>query len=133
MPARHEGQPMKTLCVCLVFALAAAPVAAADEPSSSTTSHRTMFWSGLALAVAGVATSVVGITVARVDDTSPGNAPNGTYQACVAQKAKSDLRDKRLQCAQGQESSAALERRGDRRDRRGSDHRQHAHQRGDFS
>jgi hypothetical protein len=77
---------MKTLCVCLVFALAAAPVAAADEQSSSTTSHGTMFWSGLALAVAGVAMSVVGVTVARVDDTSTGNAPNGAYQACVAQK-----------------------------------------------
>jgi hypothetical protein len=77
---------MKTLCVCLVLALAAAPAAAADDQSSSTTRHGRMFWSGIALAAAGVAISVVGVTVARVDDTSTGNAPNGAYQACLAQK-----------------------------------------------
>jgi hypothetical protein len=77
---------MKPLCVCLVFALAAAPAAAADDQSSSTARHGTMFWSGVALAVAGVAMSVAGVTVARVDDTSTGNAPSGAYQACVAQK-----------------------------------------------
>jgi hypothetical protein len=45
-----------------------------------------MFWSGIALGVAGVATSVVGVTVDRVGESSTGNAPAGTYQACVAQQ-----------------------------------------------
>jgi hypothetical protein len=77
---------MKTVSLCLVFALAAAPAIAAEEQSSSSSSRGTMFWSGIALAVAGVATSVVGVTVARVEGTSTGNAPDGAYQACVAQK-----------------------------------------------
>jgi hypothetical protein len=79
---------MKILSWCLVFALAAAPTLAADEQSASSSgTHRSMFWSGIALAVAGVATSVVGVTVARVEDSSSGNAPPGTYQACIAQKS----------------------------------------------
>src|SRR5262249_60823878 len=69
-------------------ALPARPAVAAEEQSgSSSDHHRAMFWSGVALAIAGVATSVAGVTTARVTDTSSGNAPNNTYQACVAQKA----------------------------------------------
>ena len=81
---------MRTLSLILAFALAAAPaLAAEEEQSSSSSSHRgAMFWSGIALGIAGVATAVVGVTVARVTDTSSGNAPNNTYQACVAQQAK---------------------------------------------
>src|ERR1051326_4539527 len=87
----------RTVSLILAFALAAAPaVAAADDqqPSSSSSSssssgggRRAMFWSGIALGIAGVATSVAGVTVARVEDSSTGNAPAGAYQACVAQKA----------------------------------------------
>ena len=77
---------MRMLSLVLAFALTAAPALAAEEQSSST-DHRTMFWSGIALGVAGVATSVAGLTFARVTDSSTGNAPPGTYQACVAQKA----------------------------------------------
>ena len=40
----------------------------------------------LLLGAAGVATSVVGVTVNRVGESSTGNAPAGTYQACVAQQ-----------------------------------------------
>ena len=77
---------MRTLSLVLAFALAAAPVLAADEQSPST-DHRPMFWSGIALGIAGVATSVAAVTFARVTDSSTGNAPPGTYQACVAQKS----------------------------------------------
>jgi hypothetical protein len=45
-----------------------------------------LFWSGVALGIAGVATSALGLTVLRTEDSSTGNAPVGTYQACVAQR-----------------------------------------------
>ena len=77
---------MRMLSLVLAFALTAAPALAADEQSPPT-DHRPMFWSGIALGVAGVATSVAAVTFARVTDSSTGNAPPGTYQACVAQKA----------------------------------------------
>jgi hypothetical protein len=96
---------MKTVVtLILIVAFAAAPVlaqdqpihksiehaaaAAANEPASREASHHNaMFWSGLALGVAGATTAVLGLTAFRVDDSSTGNAPKGTYQACVAQQA----------------------------------------------
>jgi hypothetical protein len=80
---------MRTVSLFLVVALAASPALAGDEPSSSpsTSRHRTLFWSGLALGIAGVTMSVVGVTAARVEDSSSGNAPIGAYRACVAQQA----------------------------------------------
>src|SRR5437867_923032 len=64
----------------------AAAAAAAEQPASS--GHRgALFWSGLAVGIAGATTSVLGLTVYRVEDGSSGNAPKGAYQACVAQKA----------------------------------------------
>jgi hypothetical protein len=45
-----------------------------------------LFWSGLALGVAGATTSALGLTAFRTEDSSTGNAPSGAYQACVAQK-----------------------------------------------
>jgi len=78
---------MRTVSLILAFVLAAAPVAAADDQSSSSSNnHRALFWSGIALGIAGVATAVAGVTVARVTDASTGNAPNSTYDACIAQK-----------------------------------------------
>ena len=65
----------------------AASVAAADEQQPSTGHRRVLFWSGLALGIAGATTSVLGLTALRVEDSSSGNAPKGAYQACVAQKA----------------------------------------------
>jgi len=50
-----------------------------------------LFWSGLALAVAGATTSALGLTVLRTEDTSTGNAPGGAYQACVAQKTSNPV------------------------------------------
>jgi len=94
----------RVVTLLLVVAFAAAPVfaqdqpihksiehaaaaAAAEQPTPSSSHHNAMFWSGLALGVAGATTSVLGLTVFRVEDSSTGNAPKGTYQACVAQKA----------------------------------------------
>ena len=65
----------------------AAAAAAAEQPSATSPQHGAMFWSGLALGVAGATTAVLGLTAFRVEDSSTGNAPKGTYQACIAQKA----------------------------------------------
>ena len=45
-----------------------------------------LFWSGVAVGVAGVTAAVLGVTTDRVTTSSSGNAPAGAYQACVAQK-----------------------------------------------
>ncbi len=78
---------MRSVSMVLVLALAATPAFAQEKPAASSGEHRgAMFWSGIALGVAGVATAVAGVTVDRVGDTSSGNAPASTYQACVAQQ-----------------------------------------------
>jgi hypothetical protein len=77
---------MKPVVVCLITLLVSTPVFAQAQPASNSGHGRT-FWSGLALGVAGVTMSVLGVTVYRVDDSSTGNAPPGTFQACVAQQA----------------------------------------------
>jgi hypothetical protein len=94
---------MKAVALSLIVVLGATPALAqsADHPiadsaakaastvAAEQTSHETrakLFWPGLALAIAGATTGVLGATVARVEDTSTGNAPPGGYEACVAQK-----------------------------------------------
>lgn len=64
----------------------AAAAMAVEQPVEG---HRpgALFWSGLALGIAGATTSVLGLTVFRVEDSSTGNAPPGAYRACVAQQA----------------------------------------------
>jgi hypothetical protein len=64
----------------------AAEAVAADSASRSSddTGKSRLFWAGLAIGVAGVTTSALGLTVFRTEDSSTGNAPAGTYQACVA-------------------------------------------------
>jgi hypothetical protein len=94
---------MKVVSVALAIALVASPalaqqpyqpiresaermaLAAAAERNSSN-GRPTAFWAGLALGIAGATTAILGTTVYRVEDKSTGNAPPGTYQACVAQK-----------------------------------------------
>jgi hypothetical protein len=80
---------MRSVSLLLMCALAASPVAAQEKESAPSSDHgrRALFWSGLALGVAGVTTSVLGSTVYRVEDKSSGNAPAGTYQACIAQRS----------------------------------------------
>jgi hypothetical protein len=64
-----------------------AAAAAAAEQQTPAAHRGGLFWSGLALGIAGATTSVLGLTALRVEDSSSGNSPKGTYQACVAQKA----------------------------------------------
>jgi hypothetical protein len=95
---------MKAVSLALAIALAATPalaqppqplhesasraaVAAAAEQDSHNNRRGTLFWTGLAVGLAGVTTAVLGSTVYRVEDNSTGNAPPGAYQACVAQKS----------------------------------------------
>jgi hypothetical protein len=80
---------MRTVSLLLMLALAAGPVAAqeAQSPAPSSNNGRgSLFWSGLAIGVAGVTTAVLGTTVYRVEDSSTGNAPAGAFQACIAQQ-----------------------------------------------
>jgi hypothetical protein len=78
---------MRRVSMLLVLVLTAPPAFAQEKPTPSSDEHRgAMFWSGILLGAAGVATSVVGVTVNRVGESSTGNAPAGTYQACVAQQ-----------------------------------------------
>jgi len=73
--------------VCCLILLLATPALAQDSQPRSDEGRGRLFWAGLALGVAGVATSVLGVTAFRVDDTSSGNAPNNSYQACIAQRS----------------------------------------------
>jgi hypothetical protein len=105
---------MKAAALLVVIALTATPVAAQErapihasiakaahasaEPSSpqsaegrSPAGGRALFWSGVALGVAGVTTSALGLTALRTEDSSTGNAPAGTYAACVGQRNSSPV------------------------------------------
>ena len=89
-----------TLTASPAFAQQPAPIRASIEkaaeaaaqtpaqPTSGTASGRKsgLFWSGVALAVAGATTSALGLTVFRTENNSTGNAPSGSYQSCVALK-----------------------------------------------
>ena len=97
---------MKTTCILLVLATVATPVMAAEQATplhdaiqtaaasvaqaqqhDSGSGHGALFWSGLAVGVAGVTTAVLGTTVYRTEDSSAGNSPQDTYRQCVAQKS----------------------------------------------
>ena len=96
---------MRAVSLLVVFTLTASPVLAqqpapirasiqkAAETAEQTPAKPTtgqsgqksgLFWSGVALAVAGVTTSALGLTVLRTETSSTCNAPTGTYQGCVA-------------------------------------------------
>jgi len=100
---------MRIVSMVVAFALAASPALAQDRPApirasidqavaaalstsagatnATPSGHRsTLFWTGLAVSLAGVTTSALGLTALRTDQTSTGNAPDGTYLACVAQR-----------------------------------------------
>ena len=96
---------MRVLAVIVVAALTASPALAQQQPihasiqkaaeaaapdgaalSRESAGKSPVFWTGLVLGIAGVTTSALGLTVFRVEDSSTGNAPTGTYQACVAQR-----------------------------------------------
>lgn len=82
-----------------VFAQQAAPIRASIDKAAATVAsgtgsaaavdgggRSTLFWTGLAVGLAGVTTSALGLTAFKTDQTSTGNAPDGTYRACVAQR-----------------------------------------------
>ena len=98
---------MRAVCVLVAIALSASPVlaqqpspirASIDKAVEAVASPKdtsagvdrggksTLFWSGLAVSMAGVTTSALGLTVFKTDETSTGNAPDSTYRACVAQR-----------------------------------------------
>jgi len=94
---------MKAVTLSLIVSLAASPalaqpsdqpiaesaakaVAAAAVAQDSAGARKKLFWPGLAVSLAGVATGVLAVTAARVEDNSTGNAPSNAYQACVAQQ-----------------------------------------------
>ena len=76
----------KLIALCLIALFAAGPAFAEEQPGSASGSRGRLFWSGLALGVAGVTTSVLATTVYRVEDSSTGNAPAPSYQSCIALK-----------------------------------------------
>ena len=91
---------MRVVTLVLVFVLAAGSTFAQDQPSirksiehaaaeqsTPAIGRSPLLWSGIALGIAGATTAALGLTAFRVEDSSSGNAPKGTYQACVAQKA----------------------------------------------
>jgi len=103
---------MRGVSLLVAFALAASPAFAQDRAPNSASPIRAsidkaasaaaeqtapmkaspsggksrLFWSGLVVGVAGATTSALALTVFRTEDSSTGNAPQGTYLACVAQR-----------------------------------------------
>jgi hypothetical protein len=87
-----------TLTASPVLAQQPAPIRASIEKAAETAAQTPaqpmtgnasgqksgLFWSGVALTVAGATSSVLGLTAFRTESSSTGNAPTGTYQACVA-------------------------------------------------
>ena len=81
-PAQNRQMPIRASIEKLTAADAGQPATpTASRPSGQ---KGRLFWSGLALGAAGVATAGLGLTALRTEDSSTGNAPTGTYQACVA-------------------------------------------------
>jgi hypothetical protein len=72
-------------------AQAAAEQAAPLPKAGSSARKGVLFWSGFAVGIAGVTTSALGLTAFRTEDSSTGNAPAGSYLACVAQKNSSPI------------------------------------------
>jgi hypothetical protein len=60
------------------------PTQAPPKTRGPAGSKNALFWSGLAVGVAGVTTSTLGLTALRTDRTSTGNAPDAAYRNCVA-------------------------------------------------
>jgi hypothetical protein len=82
------AQPSTPIRASLDRAAASLALTAATDSAAGidSNSKSKLFWTGLAVGLAGLTTSVLGVTVFRVEDSSTGNAPRNTYQACVAQR-----------------------------------------------
>src|SRR5262249_35955651 len=75
--------PQRSIAASAARAARSAAAASEEHPGHR---HGALFWSGLAVGIAGGTTSVLAVTVYKATDTSTGNAPAGTYQACVARQ-----------------------------------------------
>jgi hypothetical protein len=70
---------------------AAAAMAAQGAQRPSEAGKGKLFWPGIVIGAAGATTSVLGLTVFRVKDSSSGAAPKGAYRACVQEAATNAL------------------------------------------
>ena len=85
----QQSQPIRA---SIARAAEAAAEQTAPQPKAGPSGRKgVLFWSGLAVGIAGVTTSALGLTAFRTEDSSTGNAPSGAYQACVAQKNSSPV------------------------------------------
>jgi hypothetical protein len=85
----QQSQPIQA---SIERAAEAAAEQAASQPKPAASARKgVLFWSGLAVGVAGATTSALGLTAFRTEDNSTGNAPAGAYLACVAQKNSSPV------------------------------------------
>src|SRR5262245_39295503 len=94
---------MKLVSSLLIAALMATPAfagdpnapirASAEKAAAAAAAAQTdgkkppLFWTGLAVGLAGVTTAVMAVSVARVESRSTGNAPASTFQSCEALKS----------------------------------------------
>jgi hypothetical protein len=81
--AAQQPQPIHASIARAAETAAQQPAPAKASPSAK---KGVLFWSGLAVGVAGITTAALGVTALRTEDSSTGNAPQGTYLACVAQR-----------------------------------------------
>jgi hypothetical protein len=84
--AQPSPAPIRASITKAVEAAAAATSTAGSTSAIESGGNAKLFWAGLAVGIAGATTSALGLTVFRTDATSTGNAPDGTYLACVAQR-----------------------------------------------
>ena len=85
----QQSQPIRA---SIERAAEAAAEQTASQPKPAAHARKgVLFWSGLAVGIAGATTSALGLTAFRTEDSSTGNAPSGSYLACVAQKNSSPV------------------------------------------
>jgi hypothetical protein len=84
--AQERGPIRASMQQAAMSASATADDEAQPKPRQQIGSNKALFWSGLAIGVAGVTTSTLGLTALRTDRTSTGNAPDAAYRNCVAQR-----------------------------------------------
>ena len=65
---------MRMTVLCLIAVFAAGPAFAEEEPSRGK-----VFWSGLALGIAGITTSALGVTVYPASFATRQGAPPSSY------------------------------------------------------
>lgn len=82
-PVLAQESPRQPIRESADRAIAAAAMQSA-QPTPVGGHHTKLLWSGIALGAAGATTSILGLTVYRVEDSSAGNSPKSLYRDCVA-------------------------------------------------